>query len=924
MPRTFIFHPGVSPVNIHTTLHYTTHTTHFHHLVLLSLEVEQAEPHSLLPPTMPITLKEKPLGLEVDDDDEELLQQPRRFLQLPFCGTLLAYGGEDGLITAAKKDGEFKVVQRYNDMVRAVAVSPDAKRIVVGCDDGSTLIYTFDDYQGESSGGVHPFCEALDSNKNDEDDLLSQDFAFSSGLKSFAGPQFELPIRDLQFLPQEEEDSSASTTYWLAIASESGMAMVNVTSSSTLLERELEHQVKEHHADSGVRGVALSKNFMATLAMDGRLCLWNALNKTLIEREASTCIPKKDVGEIHGADPYDRSCRPVLYSLSPTKVALATPGCLLPIMRLLDTAELSTKPQSLELENSKPESGHLEPIVCIHFLDESDTDGARYFVTSGRDSRLILWKWHKDHTKVTPMETFTLSSPATDLIMLPREGQVYAACANGTYSAIDLVPHLPDSFFKASQSSRKAIAKDAGVSVSTDSPKKIKSKIPADFDDDDDDDVDFAEADSSAMTKSRVRFVDDEADEDNDEDDEEPKEANKENSKSEGGANNSNSTPFDNDDDDSLGDHRPAQKTLDDMDDAMADLDDDIPHYRRSTDLVKAEPSIPPQAAFSPSSTPLDLARRFLCWNHIGSVTLLHGDDRNTVDISFTDSAYKRPISFTDNMSFILGSLGEDGGIFATDLQLDDDDNASFDGLDDLNMSESTKRAVRQSQKKGAGKATGSAIFFYRFETIGNLREKDWYLTLPVGERVWGAATGAGWAAVATSRKYLRFFSAGGNQGQVVWLKGEPVTMVGRGRFMAVFYHDATPLADGTQQLAYTLWDATNFEVLSEGPVSCLSKSTSLAWVGFSNDSSLMAMDSDGILSMLVQTGSSKWEWVPVLDTIGLRKSMDDKFWPITVYDGKMVCVPLKGGNTFPDAARRPVTSTLGLRLPLAASSGKS
>jgi chromosome transmission fidelity protein 4 len=57
---------------------------------------------------------------------------------------------------------------------------------------------------------------------------------------------------------------------------------------------------------------------------------------------------------------------------------------------------------------------------------------------------------------------------------------------------------------------------------------------------------------------------------------------------------------------------------------------------------------------------------------------------------------------------------------------------------------------------------------------------------------------------------------------------------------------------------------------------------------------------------------------------MGLRKSMDDQFWPITVYDGKMVCVPLKGGNSYPDAARKPVTSTLALRLPLAAStSGK-
>ena len=86
-------------------------------------------------------------------------------------------------------------------------------------------------------------------------------------------------------------------------------------------------------------------------------------------------------------------------------------------------------------------------------------------------------------------------------------------------------------------------------------------------------------------------------------------------------------------------------------------------------------------------------------------------------------------------------------------------------------------------------------------------------------------------------------------------------------------------------------------------------------------------MDSDGMVSMLVAASGDtvdgvapSWEWAPVLDTIGLRKSKDDSHWPVTVYDGKLICIPLKGGITYPDAARRPVTTTLGLRMPLAKS----
>lgn len=97
-----------------------------------------------------------------------------------------------------------------------------------------------------------------------------------------------------------------------------------------------------------------------------------------------------------------------------------------------------------------------------------------------------------------------------------------------------------------------------------------------------------------------------------------------------------------------------------------------------------------------------------------------------------------------------------------------------------------------------------------------------------------------------------------------------------------------------------------------------------------------MAMDSDGMISILAATSlataepeesndsylqSNSWEWMPLLDTVGLRKSSEDSFWPITVFDGKLVCIPLKGGKQFPDAVRRPTTATIGMRMPLARSS---
>jgi Minichromosome loss protein, Mcl1, middle region len=197
--------------------------------------------------------------------------------------------------------------------------------------------------------------------------------------------------------------------------------------------------------------------------------------------------------------------------------------------------------------------------------------------------------------------------------------------------------------------------------------------------------------------------------------------------------------------------------------DASDDDDDDIDDYYTSSLPFKPGPtmSLPePQPAFAPSSSPLDLSRRFMCWNHIGAVTIRRDDldkDRSTVDINFTDSGVRRPISFTDNLGFVLGSLGEDGGIFATDL-LEDDCNVD----DNLNsfvsgLSERTKEAVLKSQRKrDPNRPTGSSIYFHRFQTFASLRDKDWYLTLPNGERALGCATGEGWAAVMT--RYVRAY----------------------------------------------------------------------------------------------------------------------------------------------------------------------
>ena len=431
--------------------------------------------------------------------------------------------------------------------------------------------------------------------------------------------------------------------------------------------------------------------------------------------------------------------------------------------------------------------------------------------------------------------------------------------------------------------------------------KRLEKQMPQDgLDDDDDDDDIFSEP----LKISTTKFVDEEADDDDDAD----------------------STNVNGIASGTL-DNNPVSNDMDSDNDSLGSNSDhgDLPVARAPPAYTLKLPE--PQPAFAPSSTPLDLSKRFLCWNHVGTVTSTQADsegNRSTINITFHDvNASSRPtINFTDNMGFIVGSLGQEGALFASDLADDDEEDAEIgEVVDGLQISESTKTALKRSRAGKNGKAKGSTIYFHRFETFANHRDKDWRLTLPTGERALGCASGDGWNAVVTNRRFLRLFSTAGNQEQVLWLNGDPVSVVGRSRFLAVFYHDNTPLVDGTQKLGCMVYDALANQVLSRGPVSCISKGSSLTWIGFSAESNLLAMDSDGMLSMLIKPQEdSLWEWMPVLDAQDVCKSEGDSLWPISCARGNLNCVPLKGGVKYPSAIRRPVTSKIGLRLPLALS----
>jgi chromosome transmission fidelity protein 4 len=295
------------------------------------------------------------------------------------------------------------------------------------------------------------------------------------------------------------------------------------------------------------------------------------------------------------------------------------------------------------------------------------------------------------------------------------------------------------------------------------------------------------------------------------------------------------------------------------------------------------------QEPFQPSSTPIDDERRYLCWNSLGSICVITEDRSNTVEVTFTDRNRGRRERFSDRYGFVLGALGQGGGVFASlDTSMEGDDGAGED----------------------------SSVVHY-LPLSHSAAGESWTKRLPRGDGVLCVAAGDAWVAAATASQRLRIFSAGGLQNAILSLPGPVVSMAGSGPLLGVVFHAGSPVRE-TQNLAYMLLDVGAGRELGRGPV-CLSQGSELTWMGFTSELMLCLMDSRGLISGLSPTFGGAW--TPLLETGRIEtRNKSDGYWPVGVEEGQFIAVILKGGDKHPSTFPQPVTTALPLEAPIALS----
>lgn len=326
-----------------------------------------------------------------------------------------------------------------------------------------------------------------------------------------------------------------------------------------------------------------------------------------------------------------------------------------------------------------------------------------------------------------------LESAATDVVW-EEDGSLYLACANGTMVTVPNVEppstHHLDNKTAATTDATTLEVDDADTAPAADAARKdvpTAQELVVDDDDASDDGL-FASGGVDSSTAA-PKFVDDEAQDDDGSDlDDVP-------------TTHLGESVLHNGDDLNEEANNVDLNEVNDGDSMEDEFD-----YTAATDRPP-KPLPDRQDAFAPSATPLDMDRRFLCWNHLGSI-VRRQDALAPIDIQFTDSM-RRPITMTDTAGFILGSLGEDGAMFCTDVAATNHNN-DLEGL-----SASVQRAV---QRSGKAQGAGSTLFFHRHNTFSSKQDKDWNITLSSGELALGCATGDGWAAVMTRCVYFIYY----------------------------------------------------------------------------------------------------------------------------------------------------------------------
>ncbi|XP_034835904.1 WD repeat and HMG-box DNA-binding protein 1 [Maniola hyperantus] len=322
---------------------------------------------------------------------------------------------------------------------------------------------------------------------------------------------------------------------------------------------------------------------------------------------------------------------------------------------------------------------------------------------------------------------------------------------------------------------------------------------------------------------------------------------------------------YESDDDNAISLEKIKNETL-----GLVDKDDFRP---ASAAPPPAPATTPPQPPFQPSSTPVHLEHRYMCWNDIGIVRCHTAENgESSIDVEFHDSGVHHGIHLNNYLNHTMASLS----------------------------SHVLALACETPSKLVCISLVGSS--------------KEWSVSMPDTEEILCVVATSGLVACATNARLLRLFTPCGTQRQVISLAGPVVALAGFSTTLLAAYHHTDPgLSD--QHLAMDIVALNGRQVRSKTVLLPLTPGSKLSWIGTTDVGSPCAYDNTGTLRLY---DVSSGVWMPICDTTTHSKGASDSWFIVSISEPtQKVRAIMCRGTSFPQTVPKPIVAELSIQIPL-------
>ncbi|KAJ0182402.1 hypothetical protein K1T71_001771 [Dendrolimus kikuchii] len=282
---------------------------------------------------------------------------------------------------------------------------------------------------------------------------------------------------------------------------------------------------------------------------------------------------------------------------------------------------------------------------------------------------------------------------------------------------------------------------------------------------------------------------------------------------------------------------------------------------------------VPPQPPFQPSSTPVHLEHRYMCWNDIGIVRCHTGENgESSIDVEFHDTNIHHGIHLNNYLNHSMASLS------SSVLAL----------------------ACETPSKLVCISLVGSS--------------KEWSISMPDAEEILCITAASGIVACATNARLLRLFTSMGTQRQVISLMGPVVSLAAYNTTVFAVYHQSDP-GVSDQHLSVDIVALNGRQVRCKSVSVPLTPGSRLSWLGATDSGSPCSYDNTGILRLYdIASGA----WMPICDTTTHSRGASDSWFIVYISElTQKVRAILCRGASYPLTAPKPIVTELNIQIPL-------